>query len=252
MLTLLLLILLVWAILTVFLAGWTLFLQKFLYTEATAGLAWRGPAAGSALTVVLLLWMVCDYRTPGGYRPLWEFSSSEDTAAFPELRIPIASGEEVYKLLPGSRNDYRLNGQTRAKPLPSRPPLVVAVEGDKRSTFKPERDEQGNFKQSSTTRMGRESKEPLRYIDETGRVMVEGSLGQLSVNRPGRFLGNLLLNLMFFAACFVALWLLLRFQWAHALGQAAVLWALILLFVWPPVLARVEATARERAAAHAK
>ena len=246
---LVLLVLVVWIVLTVVLAGWALFLQQYLYTEATSGLLWRGPAAGSALTFVLVIWLICDYQAPGGYRALWEFSSTEDTAAFPELRIPTATGEEVYKPVPGKRNDYHLNGQTRGQALPSRPPKLDVVEGDKRSTFEPERDDKGNFKQQTSTRFGRESKEPLRYIDEHGRVMVEGSLGQQTISRPGRFIGNLFLNLAFFGACFVALWLLLRFQLLHALIQAFVVWFVVLLFVWPPVLAQVEETARQRAAA---
>lgn len=249
MFTLVLLVLLVWVVLTVVLAGWSLFLQQYLYTEATPGMLWRGPAAGSALTFVLLVWLVCDYRAPGGYRPLWEFSSTETTAAFPEMRVPTATGEEVYKPIPGRRNEYHLNGQTRGQALTARPPLLIVVEGDKRSTFKPERDEKGNFKQATSTRFGRESKEPLRYVDESGRVMVEGSLGQLTISRPGRFIGNVLLNLAFFGACFASLWLLLGFQWPHALIQAFVVWGVVLLFVWPPVLAQVESTANERAAA---
>ena len=79
--------------------------------------------------------------------------------------------------------------------------------------------------------------------------MLENSLGQLTISRPGRFVGNLLLNLAFLGACFVAFWPILVFQWRHALLQAVVLWAVVLLFVWPPVLSRVEETARQRAAA---
>ena len=173
----------------------------------------------------------------------------EESTAFPELRIPTATGEDVYKPSPGKRNDYHLNGQTQGRPLPARPPLLVVVEDGKRSTFKPERDAKGNFAQQTSTRFGRESKEELRYIDENGRVMLENSLGQLTISRPGRFLGNLLLNLAFFGACFVAFWPILGFQWRHALLQASVLWVVVLLFVWPPVLSRVEETARQRAAA---
>ena len=145
MFTLVLLVLLVWVVLTVVLAGWALFLQQYLYTEATPGLVWRGPAAGSALTLVLLVWLVFDYRTPGAYRPLWEFSSTETTVAFPEMRVPSGTGEEVYKPIPGKGNEYHLNGQTRGQALTGRPAVLIVDEGDKRSTFQPERDEKGNF-----------------------------------------------------------------------------------------------------------
>ena len=59
-------------------------------------------------------------------------------------------------------------------------------------------------------------------------------------------MGNLLLNALLLAVCFVALWLLLTFQWPHALGQAVVLW-LMLLFALAPLLTKVEGVARQRA-----
>ena len=190
----------------------------------------RGPAAGGAITFILLIWLICDYRTPGGYRPLWEFTSTEESAAFPELRVPTTAGEDVFKLRPGTRNEYRLDGRPTGRHLPGRPVAVIVVEGEKRSTFKPDRDAKGNFKVETSTRFGREASEPLRYIDENGRVMDEDTLGILTVRRPGRFVGNLLLNFAFLAACFLALWLLLLFQWPHALGQALVLWAVVFAF----------------------
>ena len=50
----------------------------------------------------------------------------------------------------------------------------------------------------------------------------------------------------------VSLWLLLQFQWPHALGQAFVFWGIMILFVMPPVLTRAENVAKERAAARAQ
>jgi hypothetical protein len=79
-----------------------------------------------------------------------------------------------------------------------------------------------------TTAFGRESKEPLRYIDEKGRVMTEDSPGQLTSFRGGLFFGNVLLNAMLIAVLFVSLWLLL------------------LLFALPPILTRAEDVSRQR------
>ncbi|MFO0876483.1 MAG: hypothetical protein U0840_03840 [Gemmataceae bacterium] len=249
MLILILLLLFVWVVLTLLLSAWSLWFQAYLYTESTPGIAWRGPAAGSAVMAIVLLWVVLAYGTPGRYRPLWEFSSSEDSKPFPELRVPTAAGkEEVYKLRPGTRVEYRLGGLSSGKLIPSRPPEIIVGEGADRAVFKPERDDKGKFKQRTTSAYGRESKEPLRYLDEKGRVMLEDSFGQLTSFQPGVFLLNLLLNALLLGVLFVALWPVLRFQWPHALGQAVVLWLILLLFVFPPLLTRTETVSRERAA----
>lgn len=253
MLILLLLLVFVWAVLTLLLSAWTLWFQAYIYTESTPGIVWRGPAAGGAVMVVVVLWVMLAYGSPGRYRPLWDFTSSEDAKPIPELRVPTVGGkEEVYKLRPGTRGEYRLGGLTSGKPMPARPREIIVIEGGERAVFKPERDEKGNFKQRTTTAYGRESKEPLRYLDEKGRVMLEDSFGQLTSFKPGVFFGNLFLNAILFGVLFVSVWLILRFQWPHALGQAVVLWLMLLLFVFPPLLTRAETVSAERAAARAK
>jgi hypothetical protein len=201
--------------------------------------------------VVLILWVFLEYKTPGRFRPLWEFTSTAESKPFPELLVPTTSGrEDVYKLRPGTRSDYRVGGLTSGKSLPTRPTQITVLEGSEKSIFKPERDDKGNFKQRTVTRMGRETKEPLRYLDEKGRVMYEDSLGELATTfKTGWFIGNLFVNLLFLAVWFVAFWLLLQFQWPHALGQAIVMWLVAMMFVLPFLLTRAEQTARQRAAA---
>ena len=88
--------------------------------------------------------------------------------------------------------------------------------------------------------------EALRYIDGKGRVMLESSLGEIAVFHSGWVIVTLLLSLFFLGVWFVSLWLLLRFQWPHALGQAVVFWGVMILFVMPPVLTRAETVAKER------
>jgi hypothetical protein len=248
-LTLILLILLLWAVLAGLLVAWSVWLQGYLYTEPTPGIPWRGPAAGSAVLLVLLVWVFLDFRNPGGYRPLFEGSSTETSKPFAELRVPRGKGkgEDVYKLIRSPR-EYHLNGQPSGKPLPSRPPSIIVVEGGERYTFEPERDSKGNFKTrpKASSWFGSAQTDPLRYIDGTGRVMEETSLGQIVTFRGGRFFANLLLNIVFFAVWFVALWVLLRFQWPHALVQAAVFWVVMMLFILPPLLTRVEQVAKQR------
>jgi hypothetical protein len=45
------------------------------------------------------------------------------------------------------------------------------------------------------------------------------------------------------------LWLVLRFHWPAALGQAIVFWIVVSLFVFPPLLTRAEKVAHDRVAA---
>jgi hypothetical protein len=193
--------------------------------------------------LLVVIWVVLTYRAPGRFRPLWESSSTEQVKQYDELRVMVTKGkDDVYRRRPGT-SEYRLNGLPSGKPLPSTPPAIVVIEEGQRYTFEPERDEKGNFKR----RKGGGGDEPLRYTDEKGRVMVEGSLGQLESFRGGVFFGNVLLNLAFVASAFVGLWLVLRFQWLHALGQAIVLCLLLMLFVMPQLLTRAEALTRSRA-----
>ena len=49
---------------------------------------------------------------------------------------------------------------------------------------------------------------------------------------------NLLLNAVFFGVWFACLWLLLRFQWPHALGLAVPLWATFVLIIVPMLITR--------------
>src|SRR5260370_40604665 len=100
--------------------------------------------------------------------------------------------------------------------MPGTPPKIVAIDGEQRYTFEPERDDKGNFKRGKN----KAGDEPLRYRDEKGRIMVEGSLGTLDTFRGGLFFLNALLNLALLGAAFLALWLILRFQWLRALGHA--------------------------------
>jgi hypothetical protein len=247
-LILIVLLLLLGVILAVVLIAWSAWFQAYIYTEPGTGFVWRGPAAAAANLAVIAIWVALDYQSGGKYRPIWETSSTEETKRFTELRVPgPANREDVYRLRPGTRDDYRLNGLPSGQRMPSTPEKIIAVDGDQRYTFEPERDDKGNFKRGKN----KASAEPLRYRDEKGRVMLETTLGTLETFRGGLFFANLLVNLLLLGAAFLALWLILRFQWLHALGQAVVLCLVLMLFVLPPLLSRAESVAKERAAARA-
>jgi hypothetical protein len=243
-LSLVLVILLVWFVFSVILGAWTLFFQGYIYSEPAPDLWWRAPAAATALTVFLLLWVVLDYRSinpsrsTGLYRELQTFSFTEEEEPYPELIVPNRDGKEekyLRKRTAESRFDYR-NGAAR---LPSRPDKVIAVGKDgQREVFLPDKDEKGHFKVAPN--------ELLRYRDERGREMVEGYLGFVSTRHYSWLWMNLFLNFLHGVVWFLCLWLLLRYQWSHALGLAVVFWAVTMLFVLPQVLGLAEKVARDR------
>jgi hypothetical protein len=247
---LILVLLIVLVVLVILVTAWSMWFQAFLYTEPSQGLVWRGPAAAGAIMAVLLVWVVLEYRSQArehrdGYYfgPIWSSTSTRSPEPFKELRVVEGNTEKVYVRRKGT-GEYHLPTQPDKK-LGGTPPHVIVEENGKRSKFEPERDAQGKFKR----RKNRSGQEDLRYVDEKGRVMVEGRLGELETFSFGLFVGNLLLNLLLVAACFLSFWLLVRFQWLHALGHAVVLALLILFCAMPSMLDYTKSVVEKRAAA---
>jgi hypothetical protein len=234
--SLVLVLLLVWFVLTVFLAAWTLWFQPYVYTESVSGLLWRAPAAGTVVFLTVLLWAWLDYQSPGQYPTLWQFSPWEDNE-YPELIVVRRDGkQETYKKVRRPRGNVYLRED---HPLPSRPEKIIGVRPDgERDTYEPDRDAKGNFKA--------ESGQSLKYRDAGGQVMEEGQLGRVRTYYPGRLFLNLFLNFFHLFIWFACLWLLLHYQWSHALGMAVVLWLVMILFILPQVLRRAEDVGRER------
>jgi hypothetical protein len=233
-------LLLIWFVTTVVLAAGTLFFQSYIYSEPAGNMYWRAPAAGAAVTVFLAVWMFLDYRAPERYRELHGFSVTETRDPFKKLRDGKnreyerrrdATGRPVYLFegRPGKQNE-----------LPGRLEKVIAIEGSKEYLFEPVRDAKGNFQLDRA--------ESVRYRNkETGWEMTDAHMGQVYIFHTGWLIGNLLLNCLHLAIWFACLWLLLRYQWAHALGLAIACWAVMTLLVLPMVLTRTETVARQRA-----
>ena len=237
MVSLILVLLLVWFVVTVFLAAWTMWLQPNIYTEAVQGILWRAPAAGTVVFLTVLVWVCLDYQSPERYSTFWEFSPVE-YYEYPKLIVPQRQGpEHEYVRVRRGRSHVYMRGD---RPIPSRPDKVIAVKENKeRDVFVPDRDANGKFYAPEG--------QSLVYRDaNTGQTMLEGELGIVKVFYPGRLISNLFLNFAHLAAWFLALWLLLRFQWSHALGQALVLWGIMILFILPQVLKRAEDVAGGR------
>ena len=247
MLSLILVLVLLWFVLSILLAAGTLGLQGY-FNETPPDfkdLLWRGPAAAGAVTAFVLLWVVLAYNDYDRFPPLTEFSADEDRPYFPTLLVkePNFPQQRKYQLTKDERGRplYRLNGT--GGPLPARPDEIIVMEDGGEARFRPERDEKGKFKLGPNGR--------LRYTDDGGRYMEEGFLGQLTVSHPGRTFVYFLLNLLHAGVWFACLWPLLRFSWPQALLLTAGCWLMMTLVVLPPLLTQARDVAKKRAAQEA-
>jgi hypothetical protein len=244
-LSLLLILLVLWFVLAGALAAWTLWFSDYLYNEPTGELYWRAPAAGAVVLVALAVWVLSSYRAPGQYQVFWSATESRDKPdPYKEIRTVNMDGiEEVYLLSKGT--DGKWQYRTKAgKPLTARPRQLMVQEGEEKVVYEPDRDAKGNFKPGEDGL--------VHYRDSRGRVLVEGSFHARTIPGSRRFLGPMLLHFLLLIGWFLGLWLLLRFQWTHALGQALVLWVVMLIFVMPPLLSYAEEVGQARAATKAQ
>jgi hypothetical protein len=236
---LVLIVILVWVVLMVFLSAGTLWFQGYIYSEPAEGMYWRAPAAGTVLTLLVVLWCRLDYGSPGQYPALFDFSPTEEKE-FPELWAVKDGKTTLYKLKKDAagHSEYQ---DANGKPLPSHRDAILVKEDGQEVRFEAERNEKGQYKITPG--------QSLRYLekDGRGRVMTEDSMGRVGEFRWGLTVANFMLSLLHFLAWFGCLWLLLRFQWAHALGLAVIFWLVMTLVILPMLLTRVEEVSRKQA-----
>lgn len=237
-------LLLLWLVLMAVLFVGATWLQGYIYSEPEAGMIWRAPAAGTAIAAVVVIWAMVDYgsiksadQATGSYTSLFNFSADE-TKKYTELTALKDGKKTRYKLTKSATGQPEFRDDNR-RLLPKRVDAIIVMEDEQEILFEPARDEQGNYKSDPNRGM--------IYRDSRGREMNENFPGEVTTARAGVFVGNMVLNLVHFAAWFLCLWLLLNFQWHHALGLAVVFWLIMTLLVMPMILGRVEDAARQRA-----
>jgi hypothetical protein len=245
-LDLFLVFLLLFAALTVLFWTGTLFFQGYIYSEPVDQVYWRAPAAGLALTVILAFWSFLDYRSPRWYAAPLDFTATEreDLPKF----WSVKQGREipyVGKPTPprGLLQYYDPRGDLWKRSDTEGVVEAILVEGrdGQKTRFEADLTKDGKFKT--------EKGDAVRYIEVGGRhrVMEDISIGRITTTRSGLVLGYLFLNLVHLGVWFAALWLILRFQWGHALGFGVVLWLMMSLTIMPMLLGRVEKVAQQRA-----
>jgi hypothetical protein len=243
--------LLIFATLVVLLWGGGGWLQGFIYSEPTTQLFWRAPAAGALLAGWFLFWASTEYRAyvderePSRYGAVFQFSAT-DERRFDEFW----SKEGDRKVLYNRRTVSQGRGPGRPVFISERAPHlpwsgseeIILKEGGKEVPYKLDR---------SLTDRARDKKESggARYRNDAGTVITEDMIriGRIPSFRWKTFLTYALLNVGFLVLWFVTLWLLMRFQWSHALGLAFVFWLVSIIFVVPPLVERADTVAEKKA-----
>jgi hypothetical protein len=90
------------------------------------------------------------------------------------------------------------------------------------------------------------------FVSADGWVMkADQNMGLPSAGTWGRFLLIVFLNLFHFGLWFAGLWLVLRYEWFHALGLSIALWLVMTILVVPMLLTMAGAVAEANATATA-
>jgi hypothetical protein len=228
----------------------TVFLQGYFYTEASTAIFWQAPAAAAVLTLFYGLWYLLDYGAPetrASYLPydtIFRFSAEETrgTKPVPYLFAEKKSKEKIrykrYTVFEAGRTTYRYYQEfkdgSKGPPWSGSGVVALIVPEDKEEIrYEPAKSDAGTYP---------------RFVSPDGWAMMvyeDGPTGESVAFRTGLLLVNLLLNFGHFVLWFLCLWLLLRFQWSHALGLAFVLWLVMTIFPLPWILGNAGKAAEE-------
>jgi hypothetical protein len=261
MLLLALVLLLVAFVLSVLFWVGSLWFQAYIYESPSEGLAWRGPAAGAALAAFLALWCLLDYRTgfvqatvaKVPFDTWWDFTI---TATYP--RQPVKRFWSVKKDQEGKEKvteyvQHRTgglgSGLQYVDPQNNNLPWSREGSGIVRAVILEEDGQKVRFNAQLTD--GKFKDEPARYVEEGGtRSITEEDVkrGQLTETYPLRLVVYLVLNVLHLGLWFVCLWLLLRYQWTHALGLGVVLFVATSLLVFPLLMSLTKDAVRQKPA----
>jgi hypothetical protein len=224
---LLLKLILIYFILAVVLWGLGRFFHGLIYTEVPPNLHWRALAAAGVIWFVALAWPLLARHLAGTDGTQWPITFDDmvlfqnvrrSAVEFKEFRIRDERGKETrYARMKTPRGgiEYR-EPSAEGRRLPAGVTKLTGIPDKDGPPVEFQKDDRGH------------------YVDKEGRVMTDEEFGSLVSSSKGQIFLNLFGTLLAWAAWFVALWLLLLFQWPHALGfsiPAVLLWGFALNFL---------------------
>jgi hypothetical protein len=109
---------------------------------------------------------------------------------------------------------------------------ITVVEGDNRLIFKADLASGGKPKDAGKA---------VRFLEEggTGWYIASDDLGIIAKAQAGRTFLMVFINFVHFVVWFLAIWLLLEYQWPHAFLLALPFWAATTLIVLPPMVSKL-------------
>jgi hypothetical protein len=238
---------LIFAVLVVLLWAGSAFAQGYIYSEPTSQLFWRAPVVAAILTFWLAFWSTREYRAysedhvASRYGAIFEFTNS-DERPFTEFWVPEGDKRIRYQ----KRTVAQAKGPGRPEFIAEIPPYqpwsgseeVILLEDGKEVVYKAQRDQ----KAKAVLGVAVEGTQGAVYRNDRGKKITEAMIrnGKIESTRWGPLFTYFLLNTGFLVLWFLGLWLLIRFQWLHAVGLAVALWLTAIIFVVPPLVERVD------------
>jgi hypothetical protein len=221
--------------LAILLAAGSLAIQGYIYNEPVGDIFWRAPAAAAVVTAFLGFWCFLNYRARDPkaqelpYEALFTSVGGEDAGqAERELWAERAGGKTHYRryTITGVVDRYEYHDSNNKRLAHDKNIEAIIVK-------------EGDPKQPVEVRFIAKHDED-KYVEEGGsRFMTVANFGRIYTPRPGRSRVMLFLNALHFAVWFLTIWLLLRFQWSHALGLAAAIWLAMTMLVGPLIFAKI-------------
>lgn len=217
-------------------------LQGYWYSSTIEGIGWRSTAAGGAIGIFFALWCAIEGALPGRFDSLFGFSPRE-SVYFDQIwsvrKNDRGTQEILYRKSRSDRGTIVYVDSDQRPWQRSDNGVMVAIiveENGERKRFDADLDAKGQFRVTD--------RDPARYVEVGGsRVMTETALGQIHTMRYGLLIGNLFWNALHLAVWFACFWLLMQFQWPHALLLGAGMWLLSVVVVWPMLQERIRIAA---------
>jgi hypothetical protein len=242
-LVLLVIFLITFASLTALLWAGTVFFQGYIYTEPSQEVYWQAPAAAGVLSLFITLWCLLIANSEGAtttdipYNTIFSFSPRVEKYKEPAPVIWVERDVEPKPIKFDRVRDAKFRDKFTYKGKGGWPhggiKSLKTVTKDGEMEFKPEKQGAEDYQVFTS---------PEGWFM---KVYGDGPTGMPEAFVWGRFFLSLFLNILHLALWFAALWLLLRFQWGHALGLGFVMWLIMTLVILPMLLEQAAQVAQK-------
>ena len=252
MFTLVLILILVGLVLGVSLFVGALFVQGYIYTEPSPALRWGAPLAAVILFLFYSAWaLIVATSTPAAdeskYHVIWQFSPAVNQ--FPtdvkDVWAVRKGGKMEHYVL---KNKVVFKGRARAEYYSVETDRPWNSAGVEAIVIQP-KDGSPDIRYTPVEEKDRPRGAYREFVSKDGWIIRESETGPSDnphQTRSVRILIFLFLHALHFTLWFACLWLLMRFQWGHALTGAFVLTIVCALILLPMLIGHATDVSRAR------